>query len=288
MAFDLASISAEAVASAPRIVLLGVEKIGKTSFACGDRVVDGRITEYGLNKPVILSIRGEQGADAIPVPKFPVAQTFADTIEALAALYTGEHDYRTVVVDSVSALEPLIWAETCQEAGVQSIEKVGGGYGKGYTEALSKWRRLLDGLDALRAKRNMASIVIGHTKVKAINNPDTDSYDAYQLDINDKAANLLFRWADLILFANTKVVVKKENTGFNGEKKRAIDAANGARFLYTQKRPSHPGGGRGIYGELPYELPLDWASFQAAVAGCMGARAENGAAKNNDKQNNKE
>ena len=46
MAFDLASISNEAVARAPRIVLLGVEKIGKTSFACGDRVADGKIL-YG-------------------------------------------------------------------------------------------------------------------------------------------------------------------------------------------------------------------------------------------------
>lgn len=275
MAFDLASISNEAVARAPRIVLLGVEKIGKTSFACGDRVVDGKIVEYGLNRPVIVSVRGEQGADAIPVPKFPVAQSLDNVIEALASLYTGDHEFGTVVVDSVSALEPLVWADVCQEAGVQSIERVGGGYGKGFNEALTKWRQLLDGLDALRKDKGMASIVIGHTKVKAINNPDTDGYDAYQLDINDKAANLLFRWADLILFANTKVVVKKESTGFNGEKKRAIDAANGMRFLYTQKRPSHPGGGRGMYGALPYELPLDWASFQAAVAAVMGNNNEN-------------
>lgn len=282
MAFDLNSISAEAVTRAPRIVLLGVEKIGKTSFACGDRVADGgRIAEYGLNSPVVISVRGEQGADEIPVPKFPVAQSLADVIEALASLYTGEHQFGTVVVDSVSALEPLVWADVCQEAGVQSIEKVGGGYGKGYTEALAKWRRLLEGLDALRTAKGMASIVIGHTKVKAINNPDTDSYDAYQLDINDKAANLLYRWADLILFANTKVVVKKENTGFNGEKSRAIDGANGMRFLYTQKRPSHPGGGRGAFGALPYELPLDWASFQSAVAAVMGNN-------NNENSNEKE
>ena len=122
MAFDLASISNEAVARAPRIVLLGVEKIGKTSFACGDRVVDGKIVEYGLNRPVIVSVRGEQGADAIPVPKFPVAQSLDNVIEALASLYTGDHEFGTVVIDSVSALEPLVWADVCQEAGVQSIE----------------------------------------------------------------------------------------------------------------------------------------------------------------------
>lgn len=265
MAFNLASITTEAQAKAPRIVLLGVEKIGKTSFACGSRVENGAVVEYGLNNPIVLSIKGEQGADSIPVPKFPIAQSFNDVVEALGALYTEEHNFGTLVVDSVSALEPIIWEATCKEAGVASIEKVGGGYGKGYTGALAKWRQLLDGIDALREKAGMASVIIGHTKVKAINNPDTDSYDAYHLDINDKAANLLFRWADLILFANTKVIVKTEETKFNGEKHRAVDSTNGRRFVYTQKRPSHPGGGRGAYGKLPYELPLDWASFQSAV-----------------------
>ena len=268
MAFDLASISDEAVQRAPRIVLLGVEKIGKTTFACGSRVANGAVAEYGLNKPVVISVKGEEGADAIPVAKFPVAMKFKDVIDALGALYVEKHEFGTVVVDSASALEPLIWQQTCDEAGVTSIEKVGGGYGKGYTEALNQWRTLCQGLDALRMDRGMASIIIGHTKVKAINNPDTDSYDAYQFDINDKAANLLFRWADVVLFANTKVVVKKESAGF-ADKKRGIDAANGQRFLYTQKKPSHPGGGRGVYGSLPYELPLDWASFQAAVAAAM-------------------
>ena len=274
MAFDLASLSTEAVQRAPRIVLLGVEKIGKTTFACGSRVEGGRVAEFGLNKPVVISVKGEEGADAIPVAKFPTAMSFDNVTAAMGALYTEDHGFGTVVVDSASALEPLIWKKTCEDAGVGSIEKVGGGYGKGYTEALNHWRALCQGLDALRLKRGMASIIIGHTKVKAINNPDTDSYDAYQFDINDKAANLLFRWADVILFANTKVVVKKENAGFS-DKRRAIDAANGQRFLYTQKKPSHPGGGRGIYGTLPYELPLDWASFQAAVAACMGNSINN-------------
>lgn len=269
MALNLASISTESQVKAPRIVLLGVEKIGKTSFACGSRVENGVVAEYGLNKPVIVSVKGEQGADSIPVAKFPVAQTFDEVIEALGALYGEEHEFGTVVIDSVSALEPLIWADVCKDSGVASIEKVGGGYGNGYVKALSVWRQLLDGLDALREHKNMASIIIGHTKVKSINDPDTDSYDAYHLDINNNAANLLFRWADLILFANTKVVVKKEATGFNGEKHRAVDSTNGRRFVYTQKRPSHPGGGRGVFGRLPYELPLDWASFQTAIDDIM-------------------
>ncbi len=264
MAFDLKSLTAEAVVKAPRILLLGVEKIGKTTFACGSKVEDGQVVDYGLNSPVILPVRGEEGANDIPVTKTPVANSIDDVMGWIEGLYSQEHDHQTIVIDSASALEPLIFDSVCRAHNVKSIEKVGGGYGKGYTEALALWRELTEGLDALRTRRNMASIIIGHVKIKRFDDPAGDSYDQYQFDIHEKAANLLFRWADLILFANTKVVVKKEEQGFGKTKARGIDA--GQRFLFTQKKPAHPGGGRGIYGQLPYELPLDWQSFAEATS----------------------
>lgn len=255
MAFNLDSITKGTRQRPPRIILLGVEKIGKSTFAAGS------------DRPIFLPIRGEEGIDSIDVPQFPAAQSLADVQQALYSLYQNEHDWGTVVIDSASALEPLVWADTCARNGnAESIEKVGGGYGKGYTEALSSWRVLTEALDALRSERNMASIIIGHVKVKRFDDPCGDSYDTYNFDLHEKAANLLYRWADVILFCNTKVVVKKEDVGFNKEKARGIDIAGGARFLYTQKRPAHPGGGRGVFGRLPYELPLDWQSFMQAVA----------------------
>ncbi|MFZ5832268.1 MAG: ATP-binding protein [Planctomycetota bacterium] len=255
MAFDLSSITTDARLRPPRILLLGVEKIGKSSFAAG------------ADAPIFLPIRGEEGIDDLLVPKFPTCLTLDNVMEALCTLYTTEHPHRTVVIDSASTLEPLVWADTCRRNGnAESIEKVGGGYGKGYIEALTHWRRITEALDALRADRNMASILIGHVKVKRFDDPAGDSYDQYQFDINDKAANLFYRWVDVILFCNTKVVVKKEDVGFNKHHARGIDAYGGARFLYTQKRPAHPGGGRGAYGRLPYELPLNFGSFMDAVA----------------------
>lgn len=260
MAFDLNSITAGTCLRAPRIVLLGVEKIGKSTFAgCADR-------------PIFIPIRGEEGIDALDVPKFPAVNSMDDLRETLYALYSGQHDYGTVVIDSTSALEPLVWADTCARNGnAKSIEKVGGGYGKGYTEATYIWREIAEALDNLRSHRNMASILIGHVKVKRFDDPAGPSYDQYQFDIHDKAASFLYRWADVILFANTKVIVKKEDVGFGKEHARGVDIGEGARFLYTQKRPSHPGGGRGAYGRLPYELPLSWAAFMDAVAKASAA-----------------
>jgi hypothetical protein len=255
MAYDLSAISSEARLQAPRIILLGVEKIGKTTFAAG------------ADTPILMPIKGEEGADALQVAKTPTCNTMADLLGWIYAIYEAPNQYGTIILDSASALEPLVWADTCQRNGqVESIEKVGGGYGKGYIEALRSWRQITEALDAMRSAKGMASIVIGHVKVKRFDDPAGDSYDQYQFDINDKAANLLFRWADVILFCNTKVIVRKEDVGFKKQHKTGIDIAEGQRFLYTQKRPAHPGGGRGVYGRLPYELPLSWTAFRDAVS----------------------
>jgi len=252
MAFDLSSIQKGVVHKAPRIVLLGVEKIGKSTFAAG------------ADNCIFLPIKGEEGVDDLPCAKFPRAETLDDVLSAIGTLYSQEHEYETFVIDSVSALEPVVWESLCQQNNCDSIEKVGGGYGKGYTEAANKFRQIMEGLDALRSK-GIAVILIGHVKVKRFDDPLGDSYDQYQFDVHEKVSNGLFRWADCILFANTKTVVKKEDAGFGAEKKRGIDMKR-ERYLFTQKTPGHPGGGRGVYGKIPYEMPLNWESFKSAVS----------------------
>ena len=251
MAYDLASITTGASHRPPRIVLLGVEKIGKSTFASQ------------ADSPIFIPIKGEEGADDLDCAKFPTATSFADVMAAITTLYTDEHDYKTVVIDSASTLEPLVWAATCTRDGASSIEKVGGGFGKGVIEAMTEWRQIMDGLDALRNHRGMTSIVIGHVTVKPFNDPTADSYDTYLFDVNKRASEAFLRWSDSILFANRRVAVKKEENGLM-TKSRAT--SGGGPTLYTQKRPAHPGGGRGVYGHLPCEVPMSWAAYQEAIA----------------------
>jgi len=114
-------------------------------------------------------------------------------------------------------------------------------------------------------QKGISVILIGHVKVKRFDDPLGASFDQYQFDLHERIQLALQRWADSILFANTETIVKTEEVGFNKEKKTGKDLT-GARFLFTQKRPGHPGGGRGVYGRLPYKLPLDWAAFTNAAA----------------------
>lgn len=251
MALNLSSISKSTAVKAPRLIVVGPEKIGKTTFAAG------------AESPVFLPIKGEEGVDGLGVAKFPTLTTFAEVMEAIGALYQEDHEYQTVVIDSVSTLEPLIWDQTCKLTGSESIERVNGGFGKGYIEALKLWREVMDGLDALREHKGMACILIGHVAVRSFTDPLSDPYDTYTFDLNKHASAALLRWADCTLFANNKTVVKKTDAGFNKTAARGV--GNDQRVLYTQKRPAHPGGGRHVYGQLPYELPLAWDKFMEAV-----------------------
>jgi len=260
MSFDLNSIKKGVEHKAPRIVLLGVEKIGKSTFAAGS------------DSPIFLPIKGEEGVDDLDVAKFPRAETFDDVLNAVATLIKEEHEYKTFIIDSISALEPVIWQHLCDEDGVDNIESYQKGFGKGYTASVNKLRDLMEGLDMLR-KKGISVVVIGHVKVKRFDDPLGESFDQYQSDIQEKMALTLQRWSDSILFCNSETIVKTEDVGFKKEKKSGKDLT-GARFLFTQKRPGHPGGGRGVYGRLPYKLPLSWGAFTDAASEAASITAQ--------------
>lgn len=248
MAFNLKSITRGKVQRPPRIVMLAPEKVGKSTFA-------GQAPNV-----IFIPIKGEEGIDAIDAAKFPVSSSLSDAIKCVQSLAEEEHEFKYVCVDSVSAIEPLIWQETCRRCGnVPSIEQVGGGFGKGYVESLNEWRELTSALDYLRDTKGMGCILIGHVKVKGVNNPMADPYDAYQFDLQERAAKLLSRWADATLFANTKVYAKV--VAEVGDKKTLHATGTSNRILYTQSRPAHPGGCRYT---LPYEMKLDFAEFETA------------------------
>ena len=248
MALSLSSISVDTAVRAPRILLLGTEKIGKTTFAAS------------APNPIFLSIRGEQGTDGLGVSKFPTIDTFTMLMEAIGVLAQDNHKYQTVVIDSVSTLETLIWQHVCKLDGKETIERVLGGFHKGYGEALKYWRDMTDGLDYLREHKGMSSILIGHVKVKPFNDPLSEPYDTYIPTLNDKASAALMQWADTILFANSKVSVQKMEDVGTGRAKQIAE-----RKLFTQKRPAHPGGGRHVYGRIPYEIELSYDAFTKAV-----------------------
>jgi hypothetical protein len=236
----LATIIAGAQPGPRRMLVYGTAGVGKSTFAtCAP-------------KPIVLQT--EDGLNEIDTHKFPVARSFDEVIQALAALYSEQHDFRTVVIDSLDWLERLIHAKVCQSRQVASIEDIG--YGKGYTVALTYWREVLDGLAALRASRGMAVVLIAHARIERFENPETEAYDRYVPRLHKTAAALITEWCDEVLFATYKVFTKATDEGFNQKRVQGLGA--GERVLRTTERPSHLAKNRLA---LPDELPLVWSEF---------------------------
>ena len=230
-----------------KVVIYGVEGAGKTSWA-GD-----------APSPIFL---GEPGAKALAhVARLDPPTHLAQVVEAIASLTTMDHPYKTLVVDTLDYLEPLVWQETCRLGGKRSIEDFG--YGKGYTKALEVWLGLLKALDLLQSKRGMGLILTAHATVKKFMNPSGEDFERYTLKIHEKAAAFIKGWADSVFFASYDVqVVKGEGRGAMAK------ASQGARWLYHSRMPSHDAKNR--YG-LPNtrgvpKIELAFGDFAKALA----------------------
>ena len=259
MALSLESISNAKRIRAPRIVLLGTAGIGKSEFAAGS------------DNPICMPIKGEEGIDALDINAFPAITNYEEGMQAVAALYEGEHEYQTLIIDSASAFGPLVDDWAVKTECVKNKSSLGGGFGRQYDTIIDLWRQLMDGCDALRNDKNMTIIIIGHVRIRSSRDPESESYDQWSFDIDRQFGDALIRWSDCTLFMSRKTVVKKVDAGFGQKEKQGVDITGGQRFLYTQESPTHPGKARGYFGSLPSEIALPrqnaWQTFMDAITG---------------------
>lgn len=254
MAFNLASISRTGAPKPPRVVVFGTHGVGKTSFAAS------------APKPIF--IRTEDGLDAVKVDAFPLAKSLDDVMAAFEALATENHEYQTVVLDSADWLENMILQQVAKDHGLDAFDSNAKAlaYGRGHKAAADYWRNILQAFDYLRDQKGMGVIIIAHCQIKRFDDPTTDAYDRYQLDLNKEAASVISEWCDILGFANFRISVKEEAVGIGGKKKRGV--GSGERFLFTQERPAYMAKSR---WSIPDTIPLDYDSLAAELSQAMAS-----------------
>lgn len=231
----------------PRIVIYGTEGVGKTTFGAQ------------FFTPILVPT--EDGLGALNVDHFPVAKSTAEVMGALQSLLGST--YETVVLDTADWFERLIFDEICKSYGKVEIEKVDGGYGKGFSYALPYWRRLLDVFDALRA-RGMWIVILAHAKIEKFEDPEAGAFDRYSPRLNKHGCNILTEWADVVGLATRRLAVVKD-----GSKGKAVPVGpeGGDRILRCVGSPAFVAKNR--YG-LPEEMPLKISDFLTAVTNTKG------------------
>lgn len=200
--------------------ITGDAGVGKTSLAAT------------FPKPIF--IRAEDGMQSIDSKNrpdaFPVINKVDELWEQLRALAKDEHDYKTLVLDSVTQLETL-FAEYVIEndpKNPKSLAQANGGYGAGYGAVAAMHGRVRKAAKTLKEKRGMNVVFIAHSDVTTIDLPDEDPYSRYELRLHKKSMPHYVDNCDLVAYLRLETFT----TG-DGERKKAISSGNRIAICYT-------------------------------------------------------
>lgn len=208
--------------TAKKIVLYGVEGIGKSTFAA--------------QFPGAVFIDTEGSTAHMDVARFDTPTCWADILAAVE--WTNEHPDQigTLVIDTMDWAEKFATRYVCREEVIDnkgntrdwdSIETPG--YGKGYVYLKAAIQGLLDRLNALAGK-GVNVVLTAHALLRKFEQPDEmGSYDRWALKLNEKnVAPIVKEWADMVLFANYRTDVVKAADGTNKAR------GGQKRIMYTQ------------------------------------------------------
>lgn len=233
-------------AGAMIVFLYGVEGIGKSSFAkdAGAKVIDLE--------------RGTRELDIDRIKEPDEGWTWLSVQGRLQALLTSNHNIRRVGIDTLGALETLIWKFICVRDSKANIEEYG--FGKGYVAALDIWKVFVSLIEQLKIRRGIDMFLVGHSQVKTFKNPEGEDFDRYSPSLHDKAAGLLKERSDVVLFANYEQFAKKRNAGDKMEKAKGVSTDR--HLIFTRRTAAYDAKNR---YDLPASMELDWRAFEDAV-----------------------
>lgn len=220
LAIDLKTLSKPRADRPIIMTLFGEGGMGKTTLAAM------------FPKPVF--IRTEDGTTSLAgnegVSLFPLAKSSKDVLDAIEALATQEHDFKTMVLDSVTQLATLIEHEIVEaDPKAKSINQAGGGYGAGYSTAAEKHRTIREWAGALAYERGMNVVFIGHADTETLDLPDMDAFGRYTVRLHKKSLPHYTDNADAVCMIRLKSFVRGD-----GDKKRAISTGEREIICYPQ------------------------------------------------------
>lgn len=225
---------------APRIMMIGVEGVGKSTA--------------GASMPNPVFICGESGLvgpQFADTPSF-TPENWGEILQFVDELAQDSQGFKTLVIDTLDWVEPMLYAHVCKNANHKNIEDFG--YGKGYVVAQQEARQLLARLDRLNAN-GMNILLLCHSQIKTVNNPTGDNYDHFESKVNAKISGIFREWCDCVLFAQFDMYTKKDGM-------RAKAFGGDGRIVQTTHSAAWDAKNR--YG-LPEVMPLDMGAIMEAI-----------------------
>lgn len=220
------------------LTILGDSGLGKTSLACT------------FPSPIV--IRGEDGLQSIPDGRRPDALPLiekADQLwDQLMILIQQDHEYKTLVIDSVTALE-RIFIQNILDADPKkpaSINQALGGYGNGAAAVGAMHQRVRKACGVLRDRKGMHIVFIAHAETETITPPDDEDYTRYSLRLGKKSIAPYVDDVDMVAFVKLATFTMGEEG-----KRKAI--STGERVVIAHATASNVSKNRyGIEEDIPF------------------------------------
>ena len=236
-----------------KVVLYGVEGIGKTTFVSH------------FPDPIFIDTEGSTGF--IDAKKLPDPDSWAMLLEEIAYMAQSPQG-KTLVIDTADWAEELAKQHLMAKHKWQAIDQTD--YGTRYVALSNEIIRLLRGLEMVK-NAGMNVVLTAHAVQKKFELPDqVGSFDRYVLKLEKRDAALIKEWCDMILFANYKTTVVASGSG-------SKKATGGQRVMYTTHMPAWDAKNRlGLPDELPFEYGAIKDKFLAATEGAQAKPQTNG------------
>lgn len=214
--FNLAPVSP---VRAQRVVIYGPPGVGKTTLA-----------SLWENPALIDAERGADNLATLMTLGTPESQIDVLSMVSWVATYGAKAGVKTLVIDSIDAIEPIIWHDVCLEGAKASIDSFE--FGRGYAIARDKLQQILNALDEV-IKVGIEVVIIAHATVETVKDPTGNDFQRYNIALQRRAAETLVRWADSILFLELEKSVRVEKGTKTGKA-----MGDGDRVIHTAHRPS--------------------------------------------------
>lgn len=241
------------VEKAQKVVVYGTEGIGKTTFAS--------------KFPDVLFIDTEDSTTHLDVARLDKPTSMEMFVRQLKWVKDNK-PCKTLAIDTVDWAESLVKTHIISAHGVDSIEKIEGGYGKGYTVLEEQFGKLLNLLNEI-VDAGIHVVLLCHAHVKRKEEPtEIGSYDRWELKLEKKVGAKVKEWSDALLFANYDIVVV--NIDNKGAAKGKNKAQGGERKMYVETHPAYDAKNRfGLIGIHPF----DFSVIAPFISTTLGSRS---------------
>lgn len=241
-----------------RIGLFSLPGWGKTTFLAH------------MPAPVIIGAEKGLPRDLGFVVPHAAPRAWLDVFDLIESLRTGDHRYRTVGIDTLDWLEPLIYRflvdrdskrkSELNPKGHELISIEDYGWGKGYVAAEEEFRKLITVLDILQAERAMHVVFLAHNKVATFKNPTGPDFDRHEPKCHARITNVLNEYVEHMIFGFYEINTAKEQADVERNEKtaRVKGVGEGKRMVGLRQCAMYDAKNRaGLPSEMEYGEPVD-------------------------------